>query len=156
MAPLLALADLMTPVCAMPSGDQRTTDAVTDAVGVAARLIAAPTVGPSHARLALAFNESDEMARLNTGSHWSPETGAMLLQRVAALALAEAGPGWKLTGPGVREGDAALITVVGLGNHFVTERARLTSDYPAGIDCLLVTDQGAVVGLPRTTQIEVI
>jgi alpha-D-ribose 1-methylphosphonate 5-triphosphate synthase subunit PhnH len=36
---------------------------------------------------------------------------------------------------------------------FVAARAEAVAAYPAGIDILLVTDDGWVAGLPRTTTI---
>lgn len=36
---------------------------------------------------------------------------------------------------------------------FVAARAGVVAAYPGGIDVLLVTDDGRIVGLPRTTTI---
>ncbi|WP_161606283.1 phosphonate C-P lyase system protein PhnH [Microlunatus speluncae] len=58
-----------------------------------------------------------------------------------------------LTGPGIK--DATMIMVAGLGVKFFTARAELIEGFPAGIDVLLITDDGTVTGLPRTTRIEV-
>ncbi len=58
-----------------------------------------------------------------------------------------------LTGPGIK--DTTMITVAGLGAEFFAARAELTAGFPTGIDVLLITDDGTVTGLPRTTRIEV-
>lgn len=160
VTPLLALADIMTPIAAVASGDSE----IDAAVAVVARLVNTRIVGPADARFGLAFGEPDDLSTLNRGSHWSPEAGAMLFQRVESLRplpVATSSPvteqgAWKLTGPGIKPGEPALLQVGGLGIRFVAERAERVSDYPAGIDVLLVTDDGDLVGLSRTTQIEVI
>lgn len=152
MVPLLTLADIMTPVAALPTPGQP----IEEAVALAARLVVAPIADPESTRFALAFGEPDPelFARLNPGSHWSPEAGAMLFQRVLALAPATEG-GWLLSGPGVKPDEPLRLAVEGLSEEFLTVRAALVSDYPAGIDVLLVTDEGRIAALSRTTRIEV-
>ncbi|WP_264993287.1 phosphonate C-P lyase system protein PhnH, partial [Mycobacterium montefiorense] len=62
------------------------------------------------------------------------------------------GPGrWTLSGPGVC--GTATLAPQGLPAGFVAARAEAVGAHPAGIDVLLVTDDGRVVGLPRTTTI---
>jgi alpha-D-ribose 1-methylphosphonate 5-triphosphate synthase subunit PhnH len=181
LAPLLALADIMTPIAALPS--RATGDATGDATGstagaiapstatyaatetgtaaavaVAARLVNTRIVAPAEARFALALGEPEGLSELNRGSHWSPEGGAMLFQRVAGLTSgtsADAGA-WRLTGPGIKPGAPVLLRVAGLGERFLAERAERVSDYPAGIDVLLVTDEGEIAALSRTTRIETV
>lgn len=161
VVPLLALADIMTPIAAIPSADPAITAEVTAAIAVVARLLATQTVLPGAARFGLAFDEPAELSALNRGSHWSPEAGAMLFQRVrridvlAADASAEASV-WKLTGPGIKPDAPVFLRVDGLGGRFVAERAERVSDYPAGIDIILVTDEGDIVCLSRTTVIDVV
>jgi alpha-D-ribose 1-methylphosphonate 5-triphosphate synthase subunit PhnH len=113
---------------------------------------------PARARFALAFAESAEMTDLSVGSHWSPEFGALLCQRVTGLGDTTAPSDQpalrlRLTGPGVKV--SADLTVTGLTPRFVELRASVTADFPAGVDVLLVTDDGDIAGLPRTTRIEV-
>lgn len=155
VVPLLALADIMTPIAALQSGETP----VAEATERAARLVNARVVPPAEARFGLALAEPDDLSALNRGSHWSPEDGAMLFQRVASVeAGTEAGGegAWRLTGPGVKPGAPAMLRVGGLGERFVEQRAERVSDYPAGIDVLLVSDDGAIAALPRTSSIEVI
>jgi alpha-D-ribose 1-methylphosphonate 5-triphosphate synthase subunit PhnH len=151
MIPLLTLADIMTPVAALPTPGQPTEDAV----ALAARLVVAPVAEPESTRFALAFGEPDHdvFARLQMGSHWSPETGAMLFQRVSGIGPATEG-GWLLSGPGVKPGEPVRLNVGGLSDTFVAIRSELVSDYPAGIDVLLVADDGRIAALSRTTRVE--
>lgn len=158
LAPLIALADIMTPIAAVDSAESaESADALIAAV---ARLVSTRAVAPASARFGLALAEPDDLSTLNRGSHWSPEEGAMLLQRVTSLeVVTDASPGepaWRLTGPGIKPGEPALLRVGGLGERFVAQRAERVSDYPSGIDVLLVTDDGEIVGLPRTTRIEIV
>ena len=117
-------------------------------VAAISRLTGAPIVEPARARFALALDEPADFSDLNPGSHWSPEQGAMLVQRVAAIsdvsdtsdtsdtsdAYSDAATSgsWRLTGPGVaphcghdrpRHGP-----VGGLADH----PAGARRDYPAG------------------------
>lgn len=151
MIPLLTLADIMTPVAALPTPGQP----VEDAVALAARLVVAPVTEPESTRFALAFGEPDHdvFARLHVGSHWSPEAGAMLFQRVSGIEPAT-DDGWLLSGPGIKPDEPVRLRVGGLSETFVTIRAELVSDYPAGIDVLLVTDDGRIAALSRTTRVQ--
>lgn len=151
MIPLLTLADMMTPIAALPTPGQPTEDAV----GLAARLVVAPIAEPGSTRFALAFGEPDHeiFARLNRGSHWSPEAGAMLFQRVSGLGVSTEA-GWSLTGPGIKPDEPVRLAVDGLSEEWLTVRAELVSDYPAGIDVVLVTDEGSIAALPRTTRVD--
>ncbi|MEV0621390.1 phosphonate C-P lyase system protein PhnH [Nonomuraea sp. NPDC050404] len=151
VAPMLALTDLMTPLTGLESADAPGAREAADLVG---RVTGAKYAEPGRARFALAFGESEELADLSPGSHWSPERGALLCRRVAGLSDAGAHPlRLRLTGPGVK--DSAELTVAGPTPRFFELRAGLTADFPAGVDILLVTDDGDVAGLPRTTRIEV-
>lgn len=171
VVPLLALTDLMTPVVGLdPDG--------AEAVAAVARLTGAPVAGEDTARFALALGDPGDFSGLHTGSHWSPEKGATLVQRVASLE-AQAGtpdaPGsvardsasphggssadagcWRLTGPGIPPHAPRVVRVSGLSEAWLSHRQALVSDYPAGVDCLLITDEGELLALSRTTVIEVI
>ena len=68
-----------------------------------------------------------------------------------------AGPGgprtpvW-LAGPGLRE---TTPTVLPLSPAALESRARACADPPAGVDLVIVTADGSIVGLPRTTRVEI-
>lgn len=178
LAPLLALADLMAPVAAVPeaAGAGPQAGSQTRAwVQEIARLSGAPLVDPSGARLALALGRPDPaaLAELNRSTAAAPHRAALLIQRVTDLGsdLDTAGTSatgtsaerpdrtgdpasalvLRLTGPGIA--DTAQLRITGLDREFFTVRDRLVADFPAGIDVLFVTDDGRVAGLPRTTAI---
>lgn len=141
----LALTDLMAPLAGLGL-----------AAGLARRIATATGsrfVDPEQSRFALALDDSGELERLPIGSNWSPELGAMLCQRVAGISHDDLGLSLTLTGPGIK--DLTKITVAGLSTDFFAVRAELTADFPTGIDLLLITDEGTMIGLPRTTRIEV-
>jgi alpha-D-ribose 1-methylphosphonate 5-triphosphate synthase subunit PhnH len=57
----------------------------------------------------------------------------------------------RLSGPGV-PGTRAII-VTGLPAGFAAARRRLVAGFPAGADLLLIAPDGAMAGLPRTTDV---
>lgn len=155
----LALTDLMAPLTGLGRAE-----------GLARRIAAATGaryVESERARFAIALDDDhDRLAELSVGSHWSPELGVLLSQRVEALRQAQGAEEnlaqgvertgaarLTLSGPGIK--DAAVITVAGLSGDFFAARAELTRAFPTGIDLLLITDVGTMIGIPRTTRIEV-
>lgn len=141
----LALTDLMAPLTGLGR-----------AAGLARRIATATGaryVQPGQARFAVALDDDhEELLRLPVGSNWSPEFGALLSQRVTALRQSQ-GTELTLTGPGIK--DTTMFTVAGLGRAFFAARAELTAAFPTGVDLVLITDDGTMIGIPRTTQIEV-
>lgn len=141
----LALTDLMAPLTGLGR-----------AAGLARRIATATGaryVEPDQARFAVALDDDhEELLRLPVGSTWSPEFGALLSQRVAALGQAQ-GTELTLSGPGIK--DTTKITVTGLSGAFLAARAELTAAFPTGVDLVLITDDGTMIGIPRTTRIEV-
>ena len=64
----------------------------------------------------------------------------------------EGGRLWlRISGPGV-PGTRAII-VTGLPAGFAAARSRLVAGFPAGADLLLIAPDGAMTGLPRTTEV---
>ncbi|KUN00105.1 hypothetical protein AQI95_35690 [Streptomyces yokosukanensis] len=148
LLPVLALADLGTGVCVLEEDGSRRWS---DVVGVAANAPAAPL---EKARLAAAVRPvaPQEILRLARGAADAPEDGALLCLPVAAL---EGGPhAWRLSGPGVPgERDVAPR---GVPDGFVEARAEAVGGFPAGVDLLLITPDGRVMGLPRSTALTVV
>ncbi|WP_326837910.1 phosphonate C-P lyase system protein PhnH [Amycolatopsis rhabdoformis] len=141
--PVLALADLGTGVCVLEESTKWA-----DAVALAT---SAPIRPLELARLVAAVRPvtEDEITRLCRGSAPAPEDAALI-----ALAVSDVDGGelrWRVSGPGV-PGELTLAPR-GLPAGFVAARTEAVGGYPAGIDVLLVTDDGRVVGLPRTTTI---
>lgn len=144
IAPVFALADLSTGVCVLEDAGDRWADAVATATS-------APTWPAEMAKLVAAVRpvSEDEIRGFARGSAQAPEDAALVALNVRDLF---GGPRrWTLSGPGVRR--TACIAPQGLPAGFVAARAEAVAAYPAGIDILLVTDDGWVAGLPRTTTI---
>jgi alpha-D-ribose 1-methylphosphonate 5-triphosphate synthase subunit PhnH len=144
LLPVFALADLGTGVCVLEQADGRWADAVTTATS-------APLWPAELARLVAALRPvtDDEVRGFRRGTAEAPEDGALV-----ALAIADFDGGehaWRLSGPGIAE--TVTLAPRGLHESFVAARAEAVTGYPAGIDVLLVTADGRVVGLPRTTTI---
>lgn len=159
LLPLLALADLSTPACVVGSdADGRT--AWDEIVRVATN---APRAALGDARLVTALRPltAEELAGLRTGTAAAPEDGALACLAVAGIAtsdgtdgVASAGDGvvlLRLSGPGVPE--TRTVIVSGLPAGFAEARRRLVQGFPAGADLLLIAPDGAMVGLPRTTEV---
>jgi alpha-D-ribose 1-methylphosphonate 5-triphosphate synthase subunit PhnH len=125
---------------------------------------------------------AEELAGLRTGTAAAPEDGALACLAVAGIATADgtdgtatadgtdgtdgtatadgtdgvasAGDGallLRLSGPGVP--GTRTVSVTGLPAGFAAARRRLVQGFPAGADLLLIAPDGAMVGLPRTTEI---
>jgi alpha-D-ribose 1-methylphosphonate 5-triphosphate synthase subunit PhnH len=146
LLPVLALADLTTPTCVLADGDRWD-----EVVRVAT---AAPSASLAEASLVSVLRPlaDGELASLRTGAATAPENGALACLAVASIGTAGGrGQVLRLTGPGV-PGTRDLL-VAGLPNDFVTCRRRLAGGFPAGVDLLLISPEGAMTGLPRTTVI---
>jgi alpha-D-ribose 1-methylphosphonate 5-triphosphate synthase subunit PhnH len=84
------------------------------------------------------------------GEPESPENAATLFIRVPSLIEGEA-LAW--SGPGIEH--TRKVCISGLKRDFWQERATLVAQIPCGIDIYFVAGN-ALVGLPRTTHVEVI
>lgn len=142
LLPLLALADLSTPVCVLEDGGSW--------AGVVRAETSAPLAALSHARLVAALRPAAaaELALVRTGTAAAPEDGALVTLVVDGLSAG--GGTLALDGPGT--GGPRELGVTGLPDGFAAARRELTSQFPAGADFLLVAPDGSIAGLPRTTQ----
>jgi alpha-D-ribose 1-methylphosphonate 5-triphosphate synthase subunit PhnH len=147
----LALADIETPV-AVAGDEERAAD-----VSEATR---APLVPVAEARLVALLHPTAELVgQCQTGSAEAPEHGSKVGLGCSRLTPAEADapapPGavkLVLEGPGV-PGTRRLF-VEGIGRDVFDAVARANRDFPAGLDAWLVSAEGVVVGLPRSTRVE--
>jgi alpha-D-ribose 1-methylphosphonate 5-triphosphate synthase subunit PhnH len=157
LLPLLALADLSTPACVI---DSRVVWG--EIVRVATN---APHAALADARLVAALRPlaAGELASLRTGTAAAPEDGALACLTVAGIAIAAGTDGiagspngtrllLRLSGPGVPGTRAVIVT--GLPAGFAAARHRLVAGFPAGADLLLIAPDGAMTGLPRTTEVK--
>ena len=142
LLPVLALADLGSPVCVL--GDD---GAWRDTVATAT---SAPAVPLAKARLVAALRPvtPDELRTVPRGTADAPEDGALVTLPVSSVD--RDGVPLRLTGPGVD--GCSVISPGGLPPGWLA--ARAAGEFPAGIDLLLVGPDGRVVGLPRSTRIE--
>ncbi|HUN34895.1 MAG TPA: phosphonate C-P lyase system protein PhnH [Trebonia sp.] len=170
LLPVLALADLGTPACVLADGGQW--------ADVVRAMTLAPAAGLAQARLVAALRSvtGDELASLRTGTPEAPEDGALACLSVASIRPlpsdgsadgADSADGDLGTGGGSAGGDGRLLrlsgpgipgatglVVTGLPSDFVAVRRELTGGFPVGADLLLVTPDGDLAGLPRTTLID--
>jgi alpha-D-ribose 1-methylphosphonate 5-triphosphate synthase subunit PhnH len=140
LLPVLALADLDTPVCVLgdsPGGDWA--DALTTATS-------APTGPLAAARLVAALRplETGELAGVRAGDAAAPEDAALVSLAVPGL---DGGPSLRLSGPGI----PGTRTIAPRGLPADLAATRAATAFPAGADLLLVTPDGQVLGLPRST-----
>lgn len=93
------------------------------------------------------------MGSLRTGTLENPHESTTLLLAVESFSE-EAVTGQKLTlrGPGIQHSHE--IHVTGFSIDWLVERKRINSEFPIGIDMILVSRAGEVLAIPRTTVIE--
>lgn len=139
LLPVLALADLGTAVTVLDDGE-----GWGDVVSV---VTSAPSAPAERARFVTATRTmtADELRTVCRGSAFAPEDGALVCLPVSEID----GDDWVLSGPGVR-GSALVSGVDGL----LQARAEAVAGFPAGIDLLLITPDGRMTGIARTTVIE--
>ena len=89
------------------------------------------------------------LSRFAGGSDEYPDRSTTVVLQVASF---DGGPALRLMGPGV-DGSTA-IAPLGLPEDFVDQWSANRAMFPRGVDALLVAP-GAVIGLPRTTRLEV-
>ena len=149
LLPLLALADLSTPVCVLADDDATTGD---DWPGTVRALTSAPVTALREARLIAALRPvtDGELRGIPVGTAAAPEDGALVTLEINSFLPND--PGCLLTGPGVC--GRTELRVAGLPPGFARARRRLTEAFPAGADFLLVAPDGTLAGLPRTTLLE--
>jgi alpha-D-ribose 1-methylphosphonate 5-triphosphate synthase subunit PhnH len=172
LLPVLALADLGTPACVLADAGEW--------ADVVRAMTSAPAAALAQAQLVAALRPvtGDELASLRTGTAEAPENGALACLSVAGLRPLPDGVGadgagadgagtdgaradgvgatgsrrLRLSGPGIPGTRDLLVT--GLPPGFVAVRRELTGGFPAGADLLLVSPDGDLAGLPRTTLID--
>ncbi|MGH3945363.1 MAG: phosphonate C-P lyase system protein PhnH [Pseudonocardiaceae bacterium] len=144
LLPVLALADLGTPVCLLDHGDGRWAD-------VLATVTSAPVVGLTAARLVAALRalRPDEFVALSRGGAAAPEDGALVT--VSVPDVDAGGRPLLLSGPGI-DGQVR-VAPSGLSPALIAARADAVAGFPAGVDVLLVDRDGRLLGLPRSTRI---
>lgn len=102
----------------------------------------------------LFFDQPDKEYLLDAkvGSPESPELNATLVFSCQGAAET-AGTKVMLTGPGI---NGSRETELPLSRSFLAALNEKNEDFPMGLDLFLITDNTTILGLPRTTHIEVI
>jgi alpha-D-ribose 1-methylphosphonate 5-triphosphate synthase subunit PhnH len=118
-----------------------------DMAEIAART-GAEMVAPEKADHLFLIQPPAQLIRLRQGSDMYPEEGATLV----IPATFGAGDRLRLTGPGV-DGEVEMI-LAGIPQSFWAERLSVMR-YPMGFEVFLL-DGATVIGIPRTTVVEVI
>ncbi|OQX16579.1 MAG: phosphonate C-P lyase system protein PhnH [Desulfobulbaceae bacterium A2] len=89
--------------------------------------------------------------RLHRGTPDFPDRGATVVYQVKSFS--GKGPRPLLSGPGIL--DTVRPTLVGLDPAELPVLAVINCDFPLGIDAIFVSHDGQVMGLPRSTRIDV-
>ncbi|MGH3983744.1 MAG: phosphonate C-P lyase system protein PhnH [Pseudonocardiaceae bacterium] len=143
MLPILALADLETGVCVLGAKNDWPTLVCT--------ATSAPAVPLAQARLVAALDGlgTEQLLSVHRGSAEAPEAGALV--SVAVPDVRPPGPTLRLSGPGV---DGCLDVAPVLTPDLVTARDEAVTDFPSGVDLLLVAPNGRLIAIPRSVRIE--
>ncbi|MEE2033479.1 phosphonate C-P lyase system protein PhnH [Rhodococcus chondri] len=143
LLPALALADLETGVTVLEADDTDWSEVLAVATG-------APVAAAAHSKYVTVLRPvaAEDLATADRGCALSPESAATV---VCAIPSLDGGVPVTLTGPGIAETEA--ISPQGFDEALWNARAVATADFPAGIDLLLVADDGTMLGVPRTTRV---
>ena len=93
----------------------------------------------------------DDLREAKIGTAESPEFGATLL--FGCPRLDTDGTRVRLSGPGI---DGVATRVLPVSEPFVSALKAKNSSFPMGIDLFFIGDDNTLLGLPRTTCIEVL
>lgn len=107
---------------------------------------------PEEAAFAFVSGTGGMAARLGRGTLEKPELGATAVYAVGSLS--EGDLSLRLSGPGVP--GKRVLEVGGLDREEAEAIRESRSSYPLGVDVYLVDGAGRVVGLPRSTRVEVV
>lgn len=83
-----------------------------------------------------------------------PDQGASIIYLVESLGReGQAGLRVKLQGPGLDQEIQAIIT--GLDENEILELKNINQEFPLGVDCFFLDRAGRVMGIPRSSHLEV-
>lgn len=156
LAPLLVLADVETTVHIVEAASFTWQDAVTSSTGARstrveeADLIAIPAESAEHIASILG------LAR--PGTAFSPESAARLVIGVrdirSHVSASHADVTLVLRGPGIE--DERVVCIDGVTEADLGTWARSRSRFPAGVDVWFATEGGRIVGVPRSTHVDIV
>lgn len=96
------------------------------------------------------YDDFDTPEQFNRGSIESPDQSTTLI--IHTRGMDDRGR-IRMTGPGIQK--ERFINLKGIRENFFERRARMTPDYPLGLDMIFVCDR-QFTAIPRTTVLEVI
>jgi alpha-D-ribose 1-methylphosphonate 5-triphosphate synthase subunit PhnH len=150
LLPILALADIDTPVAVVDAVERREMHE-----HLLARSTGAPIVADlQDADLVVASGDvrATHIALLRRGDAWAPEQGARLALRSARIDPAGGGDlRITVTGPGARDGRSFGID--GIEPDVFEQLVLANGEHPAGVDTWLIADDGRCIGIPRSSHI---
>lgn len=94
--------------------------------------------------------ESDFLFHAKVGSAENPELGATLIFQCDSLD--SKGTSVTLSGPGI---ETTVATTLPVDGQFIKQLSMINDGFPMGIDLFFISKNGELLGLPRTTKIEV-
>lgn len=131
-----------------------------DLAGQISRSTGAAQVAPEVADFLVVTDASSKglAARARRGTHDYPDTGATIIYQLSPLLNdhADAGPSSPavaLSGPGIRTTRAPEMP--GLDTRELILLGQINDEYPLGVDAFFLSGNRALMGLPRSTRIEV-
>jgi alpha-D-ribose 1-methylphosphonate 5-triphosphate synthase subunit PhnH len=107
----------------------------------------------AHLVVALRTPTPAEILALARGDALHPEFGCRLILAVEALGAAGSPVTLRLQGPGV-DGESEL-RITGVPAAVFEALAAANAGFPAGVDTFVVSADGKVAGLPRSTRIQI-
>lgn len=156
LAPLLVLADVETRINVLDTTTFVWEDAVISASGARTSSITEADL------IAVPLEARDQIASVfalaSPGTAFSPESATRVAIGVHDVRPngtgSLAGVQLVLRGPGI-DGERA-VCIDGLSEEDVESWKRTNSRFPAGIDVWFTTDDGRVLGIPRSTHVDIV
>ncbi len=94
--------------------------------------------------------DSDFLFHAKVGTAEQPELGATLIFKCHKIETE--GTSVQLSGPGI---DTTLVTTLPVNKGFIQQLNAKNESFPMGVDIFFLSESGILLGLPRTTKIEV-
>lgn len=155
LVPLLAVADIEVTVAVVPD-----VDGWADVLTVTTGAPVSETIEAEWVAF-LRPPTPQQLHALDPGSAYAPERGTRIIVTVESLDVVDqardvepACVAVRLGGPGVP--GTRILAVGGVDADVFASLGAINADFPAGIDTWLATVDGTIVGLPRSTVIDVL
>jgi alpha-D-ribose 1-methylphosphonate 5-triphosphate synthase subunit PhnH len=122
---------------------------------MAATQVRAETVDRADFIFVLGHESHGGVSRAKRGSPESPEEGATLVYFLDfADPVAGESLSIRLSGPGIAEREGILPEIEGISRNEYEELIKINADYPLGVDLFVVRAGAELIGIPRSTRIE--